>query len=95
MNEMNQSTLLYPPAEIRLYFPHQQGELGLQQRATLVVKTPAFTTIPSAVRVEGLDMHGEVLQLCPKQKKDHECVTKTLHEELFPGGAKVDVTFYL
>jgi len=58
------------------------------------VKTPAFTTIPSAVRVEGLDMHGAVLQLCPKLKKDHECVTKTLHEELFPGGAKVDVTFY-
>jgi len=80
-------------AMIRLYFPHQQGEIGLQQRATLIVSTP-MVTIPTGVKVSGLDLHGEVLQLCPKQKKDHDCVTKTLHEELFPGGVKVDVTFY-
>jgi len=78
---------------IRLYFPHQLGEIGLQQRATLVVNTPSCS-IPSGVKVTGLDLHGEELQLCPKLKKDHDCVTKTLHEELFVGGAKVDVTFY-
>jgi hypothetical protein len=79
---------------IRIYFPHQLGEIGLQQRATLVVNTPSLSTIPTGVKVSGLDLHGEELILCAKLKKDHDCVTKTLHEELFPGGAKVDVTFY-
>lgn len=69
------------------------NEIGLQQRATLVVNTPSCS-IPTGVKVTGLDIHGEELQLCPKLKKDHDCVTKTLHEELFAGGAKVDVTFY-
>jgi len=60
----------------------------------LVVNTPTSSSIPTGVKVTGLDIHGEELQLCPKLKKDHDCVTKTLHEELFAGGAKVDVTFY-
>jgi len=79
---------------IRLYFPHQLGEIGLQQRATLVVNTPSLCSVPTGVKVSGLDALGEELILCSKLKKDHDCVTKTLHEELFPGGAKVDVTFY-
>jgi len=76
-----------------VFFPHEQNEIGLQQRATIIVNTPNSHT-PVAVRVLGLDVYGEELRLCPKQKKDHDCVTRTLHEELFAGGAKVDVTFY-
>jgi len=53
---------------IRIYFPHQLEEIGLQQRATLVVNTPSLSTIPTGVKVSGLDLHGEELLLCAKLK---------------------------
>jgi len=72
---------------VTIIFPHIQGEIGLQQRTSLVVKTN-YTLVPVALQIRAVDVYGEELQLCSKQKKDHSCVIKTLNTELFVGGGK-------
>jgi hypothetical protein len=81
---------------VTIIFPHKQAEIGLQQRATIVVKTLGThqKEIPVAISVRVVDMYGAEVLLCAKQKKDHDYVLKTLNEEFFLGGAKADVTFY-
>jgi len=81
---------------VTIIFPHKQAEIGLQQRATIVVKTLGShqKEIPVAISVRVVDMYGAEVLLCAKQKKDHDYVLKTLNEEFFLGGAKADVTFY-
>jgi len=76
-----------------MIFPHKQSEIGLQQRATIFVKTVA-SEIPVSLNVRVVDLYGTEVALCPKKKKDHDCVIKTLNEEFFVGGAKTDITFY-
>eukprot|EP01124_Arcella_intermedia_P013435 TRINITY_DN19848_c0_g1_i1.p1 TRINITY_DN19848_c0_g1~~TRINITY_DN19848_c0_g1_i1.p1 ORF type:complete len:327 (+),score=26.89 TRINITY_DN19848_c0_g1_i1:92-982(+) len=78
---------------VTVVFPHRQGEIGLQQRASIVVQTN-IPGVPQSITIQAVDTFGELVKLCPKQKKDHEFVLKTLNEELFQGGAKGDVTFY-
>jgi len=80
-------------SNVTIFFPHNQGEIGLQQRASVVVQT-GHCEIPVAITIRAVDVCGEEVRLCPKIKKDHEYVIKTLNEELFQGGAKTDVTFY-
>jgi len=50
--------------------------------------------IPVSLNVRVVDLYGTEVALCPKKKKDHDCVIKTLNEEFFVGGAKTDITFY-
>jgi len=82
------------PGPVTMIFPHKQSEIGLQQRATIFVKTTEYNEIPLSLQVRVVDLYGADVALCPKKKKDHDCVIKTLNEEFYVGGAKTDVTFY-